>query len=200
MVPDVRCRVRPQAAPAPAEAGRHLAPRGGVPAHQWPAALPLARGGPARGGAGHPRAGPPERHGRQAALQAAPGRPEARATQDRHRRPAELRRGAPRAPARRPAPDQPLPQQPGRALASADPPPGAADAALRGSGASAAPPVIARHDLRPLPSAAAPDERRSASSSPRQGLSDSGAGDVRPDRRARSCKARHTGVAHPLPQ
>jgi putative transposase len=60
------------------------------------------------------------------------------------------------------APDRPPLEQPRRELPSADPPPGAPNAALQVAGASAAVPVIARHDLRPLPSAPAPDVRHPA--------------------------------------
>src|SRR5215213_6505311 len=70
-------------------------------------------------------------------------------------------------------------EQPGRELAPPDPTARAPDAAVQVSGAGAAVPIILRHDLRPLPSAAAPDDRRSVPPRPRQGLPGVAAGDMR---------------------
>jgi hypothetical protein len=132
------------------------------------------------------------------AFQAASGQVIVQTTETHHRRPAQLRRGPARDPTGCPAPNQPLRHQPRREVSQTYPAPRTTDATVQVTRAGTDVPVIPRHELWPLPSAATPDVSKPVPARPGQGLSDLAAEDLRPDRSVSCPKVCHAGIARPL--
>jgi hypothetical protein len=159
---------------AVAEASAHRSSSG------WPPAAAVGRRS-RRDRARHPGAVPPRCRGGEALLQAAAEGSAVCAAGPGHRQARQLRGGEARVDAKRRTPQEPLPEQSRRELASTDAAPRTADAALQVSTTSPALPICTRLHLWPLSSTTPSDDRAEVSGGSFCGLQGLEPGDVRPD-------------------